>query len=213
MFCEGKYKRRCNLKRSLYITDKGRRSENSVYIPLRVPVLPSRSTFRADMLSGRDALRLDRSVTDSGTCREVLAVTRVALVFQLDWCHPVRLLHLIIRLLLQLLENIARIVDRRTINPTRDNSRLAISIENCLDHRVAITCRRLFELRTKIRLCHTCNFWCQNKGEVLASPIQHAKSRETANTLVRCLLCHVGTSDLDFAEILTELYCARRSST
>ena len=73
------------------------------------------------MLSGRDALRLDRSVTESGTCPEVLAVTRVTSAFYLDQGHPVRLLHLIIRLLLQLLETIVRIVDRRTIIPPGDD--------------------------------------------------------------------------------------------
>ena len=142
----------------------------------------------------------------------MLACIRVASAFYLDQGHSVRLLHLIIRLLLQLLESIARIVDRRTIEPTGDDSLLAISIENCLDHRVAITCKPLFEHRTDIRLCHTCNFWCQNKGEVLASPIQHAKSRETANILVRCLSCHTRTSGLVFLEVLNELYCATRSS-
>ena len=98
-------------------------------------------------MSGRDALRLDRSVTESGTCHEVLAVIRVTSAFYLDQAHPFQLLQLVIRLLLQLLEEIARIADRRTIKPTRDDSLLAISIENGLDHRVAITCRRLFEHR------------------------------------------------------------------
>lgn len=55
---------------------KKRLSENPVYLPLRVRVLSSVLPF--NWSSSLDALRLDRSVTEIGTCRKMLMLARTA---------------------------------------------------------------------------------------------------------------------------------------